>query len=446
VSLPLLSRWSRPTFRHGVHPEESKDATRALPIERMPFVDEYVLPLSMHTGAPATPTVAPGDRVARGQRIADPAGYISTAVHAPVTGTVAGIESRFHPNGRRVPAIVIRTDRFANQTFDPRSMPDWRAMPEPDLVRLVQESGLVGLGGAAFPSHVKLSVPEGKRARFVILNGCECEPYLTCDHRVMLERPDAVLRGLRILMARVGAERGYVGVEVNKPDAIAALREAAADMSDVEVFGLQVKYPQGAEKMLIEAVFKKELPGGKLPIDLETVVNNVGTSAALADLLETGLPLIERVVTVTGPGIRRPANVLVPIGTPLRELIEWCGGMLPSARQVILGGPMMGQAMKTLDAPVIKGTSGILVLDREVEIPQEDPCIRCGRCLEACPVYLNPSRLAVLVRNEAADGLQQLHMMDCMECASCSFSCPSHIPLVQLMRMGKALVRQSGKK
>ena len=446
MSLRSPMPWSRPTFRHGVHPEESKDATRALPIERMPFVDEYVLPLSMHTGAPATPIVAPGERVVRGQRIAEPAGYISTAIHAPVTGTVVGVESRFHPNGRRSPAIVIRTDRFASQTYEPRTMPDWHGMADPDLVRLVQQSGLVGLGGAAFPSHVKLSVPEGKRARFVILNGCECEPYLTCDHRVMVERPDAVLRGLRILMERVHAERGYVGIEVNKPDAIAALREAAAGMPDVEVFGLQVKYPQGAEKMLIEAVFRKELPGGKLPIDLETVVNNVGTSAALADFLETGLPLIERVVTVTGPGIRRPANVLVPIGTPLRALIEWCGGMLPTARQVILGGPMMGQAMKTLDAPVVKGTSGVLVLDREVEIPQEDACIRCGRCLEACPVYLNPSRLAVLVRHEQAEGLQKLHMMDCMECASCSFSCPSHIPLVQLMRMGKALVRQATKK
>lgn len=447
MSFALPLPWRKPTFSHGVHPEESKDATRDLPVERMGFVDEYVLPLSMHTGAPAAPNVAPGDRVRRGQRIADPAGYISTAVHAPVTGTVVAIESRFHPSGRRVPAIVIATDRFDSQAWEPVDMPDWRTMPEKDLVRLVQESGLVGLGGAAFPTHVKLSVPEGKHARFVILNGCECEPYLTCDHRVMVERPDAVLRGLRVIQERVGAERGYVGVEINKPEAIEKLREAAArDFPEVEVVPLEVKYPQGAEKMLLEAILKKELPGGKLPIDLETVVNNVGTSAALADFVETGMPLIERVVTVTGPGIRRPANVIVPIGTPLRAVVDWCGGMLPTAKQVILGGPMMGQAMKTLDAPVVKGTSGILVLDRAVEIPQEEPCIRCGRCLEACPVYLNPSRLAVLVRHEESEGLKQLNMMDCMECASCSFSCPSHIPLVQLMRMGKALVRQSGSK
>ncbi len=433
------------TFRHGVHPEELKDATAKLPVERMPFVGEYVLPLSQHTGAPAVPIVVPGQRVARGQRVATAKGFISTALHAPVTGTVAAIEPRYHPSGTRQPAIVIRTDPFSSQRIETEPPPPPDSMTADDVVRAVQDAGLVGLGGAAFPTHVKLKVPEGKRARFAILNGCECEPYLTCDHRVMVERAHDVVEGLRIIMRRVGAERGYVGVEVNKPDAIAAL-EAVANGDGVEVVPLKVKYPQGAEKMLIEAIFKKEVPSGKLPLDVEMVVNNVGTAAALSDLFRTGQPLIERVVTVTGTGVRRPANVLVPIGTPLRDLLEFCGGLSADTRQVILGGPMMGQAQKSLDAPIVKGTSGVLAFTEPVPLVREEACIRCGRCLEACPMILNPSRLAAMVRKEDVDGLRGLNILDCFECASCSFSCPSHIPLVQLMRVGKAIVRQAAKK
>ena len=430
------------TFKHGIHPEELKQATNSLPIERMPFVSEYVVPLSMHIVTASRPRVEVGQPVERGDPIADADGYISTAAHAPVTGTVSAIEPRPHPSGTWLPAIVIRTDPFSNQKLGARANALPQDLSVKEMIGQVQAAGLVGLGGAAFPSHVKLQLPEGKRAKFVILNGCECEPYLTCDHRLMLERAEAVLHGLSIIREMLGAERSYIGVENNKPDAIDALRRAGSDDPSLEIVPLEVKYPQGAEKMLIDAIFKKEIPSGKLPLDLEMVVNNVGTAAALSDLVRTGMPLIERVVTVSGTGIRRPANVLVPIGTPLKDLIEFCGGMLPRVRQVILGGPMMGQAQKSLDIPVVKGTSGVLVFTHSVPVVEEQPCIRCGRCLEACAMFLNPSRLALLVRAEDVGGLKQHNMTDCFECAACSFACPSSIPLVQLMRVGKAMVRQ----
>jgi Na+-translocating ferredoxin:NAD+ oxidoreductase subunit C len=456
VHLPWFSKRAS-TFRHGVHPREWKELTNQLPIERMPFVSEYVLPLSQHLGSPSVPVVAPGQRVERGQLIGKPGGFVSTALHAPVTGTVKAIELRPHPSGQRMMAIVLETDPYASQRPVLVAPPAVESLSVDEVVRRVQDAGLVGLGGAAFPSHVKLKVPEGKRVRYAILNGCECEPYLTCDHRVMLERPHDVLRGLEIIRRQLGAEAAYIGIELNKPDAIEALRQAARERAQsasqqpgvppTEIIGLEVKYPQGAEKMLIDAVFHREVKAGGLPIDIEMVVHNVGTAVALAELFETGLPLIERVVTVSGPGVRRPANVLVPLGTKLTDVLEYCGGLRPETRQVVLGGPMMGTAQKSLEIPVLKGTSGILALTSRARlVAEEEPCIRCGRCLEACAMFLNPSRLAQLVRAEAVEELAELHVTDCFECASCSFVCPSHIPIVQLLRMGKAMVRQHKQK
>ncbi|UCF68349.1 MAG: electron transport complex subunit RsxC, partial [Acidobacteriota bacterium] len=427
------------TFRHGVRPDERKEATEHLPIERMPFVKTYVLPLSQHTGKPSKPIVAVGDRVERGELIAEADGFISTALHAPVTGTVVAIEPRPHPNGRKMPAIVIEIDPFSSQQITQRLAHGEQVLL--DLVQGVQQAGIVGLGGAAFPSHVKLQVPEGKIVRFVIINGCECEPYLTCDHRLMVERADDVVKGLRLIMKQVGAERGYIGVEINKKDAIEALEREVGDDAAIEIVALAVKYPQGAEKTLIDAIFKREVPAGGLPLELDIVVQNVGTAASLADLVDEGIPLIERIVTVSGPGMRRPTNLIVPVGTLLEDVVEHCGGLLPETRQVIFGGPMMGQAQKRLDVPVLKGTSGILALTSPAALVREEPCIRCGRCLEACPMFLNPSRLAQLVKLERAQELADLHQMDCFECASCSFVCPSNIPLVQMMRVGKAMVR-----
>jgi electron transport complex protein RnfC len=430
------------TFRHGVHPAESKEATQGLPIERMPFVREYVLPLSQHIGAPSKPVVEAGQRVRRGQMIAAPGGFVSVALHAPVTGRVSAIELRLHPNGKMMPAVVIEADPFDSQRLPETAPVDVSGLKPEDMVGRVQAGGLVGLGGAAFPSHVKFQVPDGKKIKVVLINGCECEPYLTCDHRLMLERPEAVMRGTQIIMTTVGTERGCIGVEANKPDAIEALRAAAPP--NIEVFALQVKYPQGAEKMLIDAIFGEKVPAGGLPLDIDILVNNVGTTAALADLFDRGQPLIERVVTVTGPAVRRPRNLLVPLGTPLSAVLEHCGGLLPSVCQVVLGGPMMGMAQKSLDVPVLKGCSGVLCLDLATAVThREHPCIRCGRCVEACAMFLNPARLTQLIRAGKVEELEAQHLTSCFECASCSFACPSRIPLVQWLRMGKALLRDA---
>ena len=436
----LASAFGSRTFRHGVRPEEHKELTCGLPIERMPFVHEYVLPLSQHIGAPAKPVVQAGQRVRRGQRIAEPGGFVSTALHAPVTGRVRAIELRLHPNGKMMPAVVIEAEPYDSQRLPDIAAEDPARLAADEMVKRVQDGGLVGLGGAAFPSHVKFRIPEDEPIRHVVINGCECEPYLTCDHRLMVERPDAVVRGTEMIMAHVRAERGTIGIEDNKRDAIAAVRAAAPP--GIDVVPLRVKYPQGAEKLLIDAILGERVPAGGLPLDLRILVNNVATTVALADLFDRALPLIERVVTVTGPAVSRPRNLRVPLGTPLSAVIEHCGGLRADVRQVVLGGPMMGMAQKSLEVPIVKGSSGVLCLDRAAPTPLRDlPCIRCGRCVEACPMLLNPARLAQLVRAEHVEELEDHHLPNCFECAACSFVCPSRIPLVQWLRMGKALLR-----
>ncbi|MDJ0836722.1 MAG: electron transport complex subunit RsxC [Acidobacteriota bacterium] len=428
-------------FRHGVHPREHKTATNGIAVERMPFVDTYTIPLSQHIGAPSLCLVQPGQLVVRGQMIAAPNGFISTAQHAPVTGEVTAVERRPHPTGDMVETVVIETDPYDDQHI--------RAVPPntTDLVQAVQNAGIVGLGGAAFPSHVKLTLPEGKHAEFVIINGCECEPYLTCDHRLMLEQAEDVVDGLRLIMNQLGAEQGYIGIEENKGDAVDMMIDLTLYMEDIHIVPLKVKYPQGAEKMLIDAVLKREVPVGKLPIDIEVVSYNVGSTAAMAQLVKNGIPLVERIVTVTGPAVGKPRNLIVPVGTPIREVLDYCDTDYGSMQQLVLGGPMMGQAQKDLDAPVIKGTSGLLALDEcTVARCAELPCIRCGRCLEACPMFLNPSRLAQMVRAGWVEELTGAHQTNCFECGACSYVCPSHIPLVQLMRLGKAMIREEQKK
>lgn len=432
------------TFRHGVHPEEYKELTCHRRIERMPFVEKYTLPLSQHTGAPARPVVREGQVVRRGELIAEPAAYVSVALHSPVDGTVAAIDLFPHPNGEMVPGIQILTDPFSTQELRLPPVPPPGQLGHQEFSKAVQWAGMVGLGGAAFPAHVKFSIPEGKTCRYLMLNGCECEPFLTCDHRVMVEYARELVDGTLILQHFVKAERIIIAIEANKPDAIRNIREEAARReAPMEVIPLKVKYPQGAEKMMISAILGEEIPTGKLPLDVGALVSNVGTIVALSQYFRTALPLIERVVTVTGPAIGRPSNVLVPIGTPMRQVVEFCGGFTSEMARVLLGGPMMGGVQKNLDAPIVKGTSGILALTgREVRDIRTYNCIHCSRCIEACPLFLNPARLGMLARKGFWEEMEENHVMDCFECGACSYVCPSGIPLVQSFRVGKAMIRE----
>lgn len=432
------------SFSHGVHPEEYKHFTENKPVERMPFVDEYTLPLSQHIGAPAKLCVRKGEYVQRGQVLAEAGGFVSVGLHAPVDGTITSIELVASATGQMVQGIRLATDAFSTQQLQVQRPLPPEEMDTAAFLKSVQSAGIVGLGGAAFPAHVKFSIPEGKTCRYILLNGCECEPFLTSDHRTMVEEPDAIVDGTAILQRFIGAEKVFVGIEANKPDAIKILTEKFQKSSlAVEVVPLHVKYPQGAEKMLITAVLNKEVPGGKLPLDVEALVSNISTIAALSHWFRKGIPLIERVVTVTGTAIGRPSNLRVPIGTPLRSVLEYCGGIKGEAARILLGGPMMGMVQKSQDIPVIKGTSGILVLtDREVRDLQEYSCVRCGKCVDACPMYLNPSLLGLLAKKGLWEEMEENYVFDCFECGSCSFVCPSGIPLVQSFRVAKGLLRE----
>ncbi len=432
------------TFRHGVHPPELKELTESLRIRRMPYPDEVILPLSQHTGKPAKVMVRPGDRVERGDKIAEADGFISAPVHSSAAGTVEEVGLWPHPLGSYSAAVRIKVDPYSAQAARPRIIPEWEGLSPDQLRQAVRDAGLVGLGGAAFPTHVKLSPPEGKDLDTIIINGCECEPYLTTDHRTMVEYPERVHLGIRVMMQCLGVGRTMIGVEKNKPDAIEALRETLPTDIDVTVHPLTVKYPQGAEKMLIEALVEREVPSGKLPLDAGVVVQNVASVATIAEIFETGLPLIERIVTVTGHGIRNPANLIVPVGTKLGDLIEMCGGLNEDAFEIVFGGPMMGAAQANLDVPILKGTTGVVVLtESQCRAKESHPCIRCGHCLDACPVFLNPQLLGSFAKSERWEEMEQHHLLDCMLCGCCSYACPSNIPLSQMFALAKAALRKS---
>jgi electron transport complex protein RnfC len=430
-------------FRHGVHPPELKELTSGLQIRRMPFPAEVVLPLRQHAGKPAVLVVKKGDHVERGDPVGAADGWMSVPIHSSAAGTVSGVEWWPHIDGTMALSVRIAVDRYALQLPRPRLVPHWEGLATPEVVKAVQEAGVVGLGGAAFPTHVKLVPPADTTIETLLVNGAECEPYLTSDHRVMVEYPARVLQGIRVMMRALGVSRTVIGVERNKPDAIEALRAALPGDLDVRVMPLTVKYPQGAEKMLIKSVTGREVPSGKLPASVGVLVQNVGSVAAIAEVFETGLPLIERIVTVSGRGVHEPANLIVPVGTKLRDVLEHCGGVTSDTGQVIVGGPMMGLAQANLDAPVTKGTTGIVVLARsEMRGPEVYPCIHCGRCLDACPVFLNPSALGEYAMRERYEDMEPLHLADCMLCGSCSFVCPSNIPLAQLFSFSKAGLRK----
>ena len=431
-------------FRHGVHPPEEKELTSHLPIRRMPYPAELVLPLRQHAGKPAKLCVKVGDHVERGDKVGEADGFMSVPIHASAAGTVTSVVWWPHPDGTMAESVIIAVDPFAPQVARPRLVPHWEGLSIEQVVQAVQDAGVVGLGGAAFPTHVKLAPPKDYAVHTLIINGAECEPYLTSDHRTMVEYPERVHFGIRVMMQTMGVKKCVIGVEKNKPDAIEALQRTVPNGLDITILPLTVKYPQGAEKMLIKAVTGVEVPSGKLPVTVGVVVQNVGSVAAIAEVFETGLPLIERIVTVSGHGLRKPANLIVPVGTMLRDLLAHCDGVTTDAAEVIMGGPMMGNAISNLDAPVVKGTTGIVVLEKgETRSAEVYPCIHCGRCLDACPVFLNPSLMGDFARVQRYEDMVNLHLADCMLCGSCAYVCPSNIPLSQLFQASKLALRRA---
>jgi electron transport complex protein RnfC len=431
------------TFRHGVHPPDAKSLTEHLPIRRMPFPERIALPLRQHAGKPARCLVRKGDRVQRGDKVAEADGFISVPIHASATGTVAEIDWWPHPDGSMAETVVIDVEEFSPQIPRPRTVPYWEGLTADEVRAAVREAGVVGLGGAAFPTHVKLSPPAEHPIEWLLVNGAECEPYLTTDHRTMVEYPERVHFGVRIMMQCLGVERAVIGVERNKPDAIEALERSSPRDLDVSVMPLVVKYPQGAEKMLIHVVTGREVPSGKLPMHVGTVVQNVGSIATIAEVFETGLALIERVVTVTGPGVARPGNLIVPVGSMLSDVLDACGGVTDAAAEIVFGGPMMGSSQPDMRTPLVKGTTGVVVLsEREVKPKRVYPCIKCGHCLDACPVFLNPSRLGLFAQAGRYDEMEAAHLEDCMLCGCCSYVCPSNIPLSQMFALSKRALRK----
>jgi electron transport complex protein RnfC len=402
------------------------------------------VPLSQHAGVPAIPTVHEGQEVVRGEPIAKAGGFVSVPMHSPVTGRVAKIALAPSARGDLTMAIYITPYQAASQEILYGAPQDIGQMTPAEIVQAVQDTGVVGLGGAAFPTHVKLKVPEGRKVDTVVVNGCECEPYLTTDHRVMLEMPDDILHGARIAMRALGAAKAVIGVEDNKMDAVEVLKETARGSTDITVEAVPAKYPQGAEKMLVKVLLGREIPSGGLPADVGLAVFNVATLAQIGELLPRRRGLIERVVTITGPGVRKPGNYLVALGTPLRWALEQadCTDQVSS---VILGGPMMGAAAGSLDIPITKGVTGILVLTHK-EVNGRSriyPCIHCAACVDVCPIHLNPSQLGMLARKDRYEEMEtDYHLMDCFECACCSYVCPSHIPLVQYFRVAKQMNRE----
>jgi electron transport complex protein RnfC len=427
------------TFAGGIHPPDSKQWSSHQAIEDCSLPAELVVPLAQHIGAPAVPCVEVGQYVAKGQEIGSAKGFVSVPVHAPTSGVISAIESRPHPWGTSLPAVVVKPDGEDRWWSELQPADPGELSPE-DIIERVRQAGVVGMGGAAFPAHVKLSPPPEKKIRTLIFNGVECEPYLTADHRLMLEEPERILQGVALLQYVFGSERVAVGIEANKPDAIALFEKMCAG-TPVEVIPLQVKYPQGAEKQLIAAVTGREVPSGGLPMDIGVAVHNVSTAAAVNDAVLLGRPLIERICTVTGPVIREPKNLRIRIGTPLSHLVDTCGGLIEAPGKIVLGGPMMGFTQLGFDVPAIRGTSGLLLLRHaDVALQPEGTCIRCARCVQACPMHILPTTIAAYARRDMIAEAAEYCAMDCIECGSCSYVCPAAIPLVQAIRYGKAAI------
>ncbi len=426
----------------GIHPNDNKLSAGSA-IQVLPVPQEVTVPVAQHIGAPAKPVVAVGDTVKVGQLLAEAGGFVSANVHSPVSGKVKKIEDFIDGNGYRKTGIIITVegDEWVETIDRSTGIKREITLAPADIIKKIGEMGLVGMGGATFPTHVKLAVPPGKKCEALIINGVECEPYLTSDHRLMLEKGEEVLIGVKILMTALGVNNAYIGIENNKKDAIEYLTKLAASYPGITVQPLKMRYPQGGEKQLIDACIGRQIPSGKLPIDVGAVVQNVGTAYAVYEAVQKNKPLIERVVCVTGKPLQKPSNFLVRIGTPVQAVIDAAGGVPENCGKVIGGGPMMGRAFTRLDVPVIKGTSGILLMSEEESKRGEmSPCIRCAKCVSVCPMGLEPFLISKVSMKGDWEMAEENHIMDCIECGSCNYTCPSNRPLLDYIRLGKGKV------
>ena len=426
----------------GVHPPENK-ITAGVPIDYLPVPESVIIPVSQHIGSPANPVVSKGDTVKVGQLIAAGKGFVSANIHSSVSGKVIKIDFAADSTGYKQTAffIDVEGDEWMDTINRNKEINRDINLSSEQIIKRCFESGVVGLGGATFPTHVKLTVPSGKKCEVLIINGVECEPYLTSDHRLMLEKGEEILTGVAILMKALKVEKAIIGIENNKPDAIDHITKLASTFKGIAVYPLKVKYPQGAEKQLIKALTGREVPSGHLPLDVGAVVHNVGTAFAVYEAVQKNKPLFERVITVTGKSLSKPGNYVVRIGTPLSKLIEVAGGLPEDTGKIINGGPMMGKSVSNTDVPVVKGMSGVIIVPVKESVREETkPCIRCAKCVSACPLNLEPYLLMALSEKSLFERAEKERITDCMECGSCSFVCPANRPLLDYIRLGKSAV------
>ncbi len=425
-------------YSGGVHPSERKEYSEHIALERFPEPKTLVISMSQHLGAPANPIVQVGDTVKVGQKIGEAAGFISAPVHSSVSGTVVAVEPRMHATrGSEVMAVVIESDGKDTLHESVKPNKDLDSLTPDEIIDIVREAGIVGMGGAGFPTCVKLK--PAKPVDTILLNGCECEPLLTADHRVLLEFADDIIYGLKAILKTTGAEKGLIVIEDNKPDAIELMQAKVADIENIEVVVAKTKYPQGAEKTLIKRVMGRQVPRGGLPADVGVIVDNISTVKAISDAIQTGMPLIERVATVTGEKIKNPGNYIYKIGTSVKEMIDYCGGTTDDDVLIKMGGPMMGFELSDLNVPMMKGSNGIIAIDTDQTA--EQPCIKCGRCVDVCPMDLSPLYFSKYADEENWQGMKDMNVMDCVECRCCQYICSSKIPLVAKIKAGKNAVR-----